>query len=230
MPTLPSLWSIKLHLFGGLFDGVFSAWAKEWSKEHGIKMDFVQPDTANTNLLAFEIRGLRLSIEGNEWANIMHVVLLDIFGLGVQETRCTENIHLHPNVYGLSEYQTVLGSAGDIASKELANPAATFRAVTLVLEHLAGCKGIEVAMEPALLTLRRCNTVTPDEEGNKVTTEVVDSIPDTVTTASQPPSKMVLSKPLSAAMASAEERIFLGKKISKIVMNFHNDFVVSGRY
>lgn len=85
-------------------------------------------------------------------------------------------------------------------------------------------------MELALLTLRRCNTVTPDQGGNKATTEVVNSIPDTVTTAPQPPIKMGLSKPLSAAMASAEERIVLGEKISKIVMNFHNDFVVSGRY
>lgn len=41
-------------------------------------------------------------IVGNEWADIMHVVLLNMFGLGVQETRCTENLYLHPDVYGLS--------------------------------------------------------------------------------------------------------------------------------
>ena len=211
----------KFHLF----DGVFSAWAKEWSKEHGVKVDFVQPDTVNRNLLAFGIRGRQLIIAGNEWADIMHVVLLNIFGLGVQEIRCTGNVYLHPNVYGLSEYQTVHGSADDIAVKGLVNPAATIRAAASILEHQAGCKGIQAAIELVLLSLRRRNKVTLDQGGNLSNTEVIDSILDTVTAAPRPPSKMGISQSLCAGTASAEERVSLGKKTSVIVMDFQTDFV-----
>ena len=177
----------KFHLF----DGVFSAWAKEWSKEYGIKIEYVQPDTANRNLLAFGIRGHQLVIAGNEWADIMHVVLLNMFGQGAQETRCTENVYLHPDVYGLSEYQTVHGSADDIAGKGLVNPAATVRAAASILERNTGCKGIKAALEAALLSLRQGNIVTPDQGGDKSTNEVVDSILDTVTAVPQSHSREV---------------------------------------
>lgn len=211
----------KFHLF----DGVFSAWAEEWSKEHGIKIDFVQPDTANRNLLAYGIRGRQLMIAGNEWADIMHVVLLNIFGQGAQETRCTENVYLHPDVYGLSEYQTVHGSADDIAGKGLVNPTATVRAAASILEHHASCKGIKADVELALLSLRRRNAVTHDQGGNKTTTEVVDSILDTVTAAPQPAINMGLSQPTSVGMACADERASLGKKTAIIILDFQNDFV-----
>lgn len=52
----------KFHLF----DGVFSIWAEEWSRKFGVKLNFVQPDMANRNLLAFGIRGRQLMIAGNE--------------------------------------------------------------------------------------------------------------------------------------------------------------------
>ena len=211
----------KFHLF----DGVFSAWAKEWSEEHGIKIDFVQPDTANRNLLAYGIRGRQLMIAGNEWADIMHVVLLNIFGQGAQETRCTENVYLHPDVYGLSEYQTVHGSADDIAGKGLVNPTATVRAAASILERFAGCKGIKADVELALLSLRRRNAVTQDQGGTKSTMEVVDSILDSVTTAPLPALERGLSQPSYTGIPSAEERVSLGKKTAVIVLDFQNDFV-----
>ena len=40
--------------------------------------------------------------------------LLDRFGAERQESRFTENVHLHPDVAGLVEYQTVHGSADDL--------------------------------------------------------------------------------------------------------------------
>ncbi|KAM0800966.1 isocitrate dehydrogenase [Usnea florida] len=211
----------KFHLF----DGVFSAWAKEWSKEHGIKIAFVQPDTANRNLLAYGIRGRQLMIAGNEWADIMHVVLLNIFGQGAQETRCTENVYLHPDVYGLSEYQTVHGSADDIAGKGLVNPTATVRAAASILERYAGCKGIKADVELALMSLRRRNAVTQDQGGTKSTMEVVDSILDSVTTAPLPTFERGLSQPSCTGIHCAEERVSLGKKTAVIVLDFQNDFV-----
>ncbi|CAF9928813.1 MAG: hypothetical protein ALECFALPRED_004149 [Alectoria fallacina] len=155
----------------------------------------------------------------------MHVVLLNIFGLGVQETRCTENVSLHPDVYDLSEYQTVHGSADDIAGKGLVNPAATIRAAASILEHHAGCKGIQAAIELALLSLRPRNKVTLDQGGDVSTTKVIDSILDTVTAAPRPPSRMRISQSLCTGTASAEERVSLWNKTSVIVMDFQNDFV-----
>lgn len=38
-----------------LFDGIFKFWTKELSEEYDIKIDFIQPDIMNRNLLAFGI-------------------------------------------------------------------------------------------------------------------------------------------------------------------------------
>ena len=184
--------SVSIVYKSHLFDGIFGTWAKDWSEEYNIKIKFVQPATAYRNLLAYGIRGRELIIAGNEWADAMHDILLNIFGLDAQQTRCTENVYLHPDVYGLSEYQNVHGSTDDITSKALGNTAATVRAAALILERHAGCKGIEAAMEVALSSLRRRNMVTPDEEGRTSTTEVVDCILDTMTAACLAPSYLGL--------------------------------------
>ena len=168
----------KFHLF----DGVFSDWAAEWSKEHGIMINFVQPDTANRNLLAHGLQGRQLMIAGNEWADIMHVILLDMFGQGTQEARCTENIYLHTSLHHhLSEYQTVHGSSDDIAGKGIVNPSATLRAAAAILECHGGCKGIEGAMDRTLQSLRLKGLATPDQGGEMLTTAVVDSVLEILT-------------------------------------------------
>ena len=55
----------------------------------------------------------------------MHTILLNIFGQSAQETRCTENVYLHPRQHGLSEFQTAHGSPDDLAGKGADNPSAT---------------------------------------------------------------------------------------------------------
>ena len=151
----------KFHLF----DGVFSAWAKEWSKEHGIKFEFIQLDTVNRNLSAIGHRGRQLAIAGNEWANIMHVKLFWLFDVGDEEARCTENIYLHPQVHGLSKFQTMHGSADDLAGKGTVNPSATLRAAAAILERHGGCKGLEQRMDWALDELECDDRGTPDQWG-----------------------------------------------------------------
>ncbi len=173
----------KFHLF----DGVFSAWAKNWSKEHGLKIEFVQPDTANRNLLAYGLRGRQLMIAGNEWADIMHVILLNMFGQGAQEARCTENIYLHPGLHGLSEFQTVHGSADDIAGKGIVNPSATLRAAAAILERYGGCQGLEKGMDHALEVLQRTYKGTRDQGGSMSTMEVVTRVLDALTESASPP-------------------------------------------
>ena len=211
----------KFHLF----DGVFSIWAEEWSKKFGLKINFVQPDTANRNLLAFGIQGRYLMIAGNEWADIMHVILLSMFGQGAQEARCTENVYLHPDLHGLSEYQTVHGSADDLAGKGVVNPSATLRVAAAILERHAGCKGIEEAMDQTLLTLQRRGALTPDQGGIKSSTEVVDSVLDILTTASSPAGSLDHQQPPSNFLTNDESQLSLGKKTAVLLLDFQNDFV-----
>lgn len=211
----------KFHLF----DGVFSLWAEDWSKKYGIKINLVQPDTANRNILAFGIQGRQLMIAGNEWADIMHVILLNMFGQGAQEARCTENVYLHPELHGLSEYQTVHGSADDIAGKGTVNPSATVRAAAAILERHAGCKGVEEAMDRALLILQRRKAVTPDQGGQMSSTEVVDSILDILAKAKMPANAFNNQHPLTSLVLKDEDRISLGKKTAILVLDFQNDFV-----
>ena len=139
----------KFHLF----DGVMTQWADDWTKQFGVKIQFVQPDTANRNLLKFGIQGKQLIIAGNEWADIMHVMLLQMLGREAQEDQCTENVYLKPGMNGLTEYQTVHGSADDIGGKGIVNPTATIRAAARILSHHQSCDKVLEATERALKLL-----------------------------------------------------------------------------
>ena len=217
--------SVNLVYKFHLFDGVFTIWAEEWSKKFGLKINFVQPDTANRNLLAFGIRGHHLMIAGNEWADIMHVILLNMFGQGAQEARCTENVYLHPELHGLSEYQTVHGSADDLAGKGVVNPSATLRAAAAILERHAGCKGLEEAMDRTLMILRRRGALTPDQGGNKSSIEVVDSVLDILMTVSSPAGALDHEQPTNNPLANNDGRMSLRKRTAVLVLDFQNDFV-----
>ena len=183
----------------------FNARAKEWSKEYGVRIAFVQPDTVSRSILAHGIRGRHVMIAGNEWAENMHAILLDAFGLGPQEPRCIENVYLHPDVYGLSEFQTVHGSADDVVGNGPVNPVHMVRTAASILENHAGCKGIEAAMENALSSLRRRNLVTPEQGRNQ--SEFVDCILDTIRAASLAPTYLGLSATSSGGVASVKEHL-----------------------
>ena len=164
-------------------------------------------------------------IAGNEWADIMHVILLHMFGQGAQEARCTENVYLHPELHGLSEYQTVHGSADELAGKAVVNPSATLRVAAAILERHAGCKGIEEAMDQTLLTLQRRGVLTPDQGGNKSSTQVVDSVLDILTTASSPAGALDHQQPPNNFLTNDESQFILGKKTAVLLLDFQNDFV-----
>ena len=126
-------------------------------------------------------------IAGNEWADIMHVILLNMFGQGAQEARCTENIYLHPELHGLSEFQTVHGSADDIAGKGTINPSATLRAAAAILERYGGCTGLEKDMDHALEVLQQTDKGTRDQGGSMSTMEVVTRVLDALMGPASPP-------------------------------------------
>ncbi|AVH93989.1 MULTISPECIES: isocitrate/isopropylmalate family dehydrogenase [Streptomyces] len=164
----------KFHLL----DGAFDAWVAELSERFGVRIEVFQPDTVNRDLLAHGLPDRTLLIAGNEWADIMHVVLLDRYGSDRQENRCTENVCLDPALRGLVEYQTVHGSADDLAGRNLVNPVATIRAAALVAEHHAGCTGAVAVVEAALAVLAERGVRTPDLGGRHSTSEVVEALLD----------------------------------------------------
>ncbi|MGK4585774.1 isocitrate/isopropylmalate family dehydrogenase [Kitasatospora sp. HPMI-4] len=162
----------KFHLL----DGALDEWVAEISARHGVEVQLFQPDTVNRNLIAHGLSDRTVIIAGNEWADIMHVVLLDRFASERQENRCTENVHLHPDLKGLVEYQTVHGSADDLEGTGTVNPVATVRAAALIAERHAGCSGAVHATERALAAVLEQGISTPDLGGRHSTTAVVDAL------------------------------------------------------
>jgi isocitrate/isopropylmalate dehydrogenase len=162
----------KFHLL----DGAFGAWVAEIADRHGVRVELCQPDTVNRNLIEHGVTGRTLVVAGNEWGDVMHVVLLDRFGGARQEDRCTENVHLHPDVAGLVEYQTVHGSADDLAGTGRVNPTATLRAAAAIAERHTDCPGAVAALEQALHTTRERGVGTPDTGGTHSTDEVVAAV------------------------------------------------------
>jgi len=162
----------KFHLL----DGALDAWVSALADRLGVDIELFQPDTVNRNLITHGLPDRTLLIAGNEWADIMHVMLLDRFGSERQENRCTENVFLSPALAGLAEYQTVHGSADDLAGRDLVNPVATIRAAALVAERHAGRADAVGAVERALRTLHRQGIRTPDLGGRHSTTAVTDAL------------------------------------------------------
>ena len=207
-----------------LFDGVFDAWANEMSKEHGIKVQFIQPDTMNRNLLAFGMTGHQVMVAANEYADIMEVIFLDMFGQGVQETSYSENVYLHKQLNDLSEFQTVHGSADDISGKGIVNPTATIKAAVTILGRYGGCKGVKEALDNTVRKLNRQNVVTPDQGGNTSTSAFLDAILADVLTTLSPARTIELKSSPKTYIASREGLSDMGMRTGLIVMDFQNDF------
>ncbi|QQQ74119.1 isocitrate dehydrogenase [Saccharothrix sp. 6-C] len=159
-----------------LLDGAFDDWVRAAAERHRVRIELNQPDTVNRNLIQHGVPRRTVVVAGNEWGDIMHVVLLDRYGGDKQENRCSENVYLHPELAGLVEYQTVHGSADDLAGRDTVNPVATVRAAAAVVErHCDGAGAIEAA-ERALAAVTARGVLTPDLGGRHSTTAVVDAL------------------------------------------------------
>lgn len=162
----------KFHLL----DGAFDEWVRAAAAHHGVPIGLYQPDTVNRNLVEHGMPNRTVVVAGNEWGDIMHVVLLDRYGGHRQENRCAENVFLHPDVAGLVEYQTVHGSADDLAGRDTVNPVATVRAAAAIVERHAGGAGAVAAVERALAAVSARGVRTRDFGGRHSTTSVVDAL------------------------------------------------------
>lgn len=164
----------KFHLL----DGALDEWVTEIAAQHDVDVRLFQPDTVNRNLIEQGLPPRSVIVAGNEWGDIMHAVLLDRFAAERQESRCTENVYLHPEVSGLVEYQTVHGSADDLEGAGTVNPVATVRAAAAIAERHGGCAGAVRAVERALAAVHSRGVATPDLGGRHSTGEVVDALLD----------------------------------------------------
>lgn len=216
-----------------LFDGVFDVWAQEWSKEHGLQISFVQPDTMNRNILAFGVHGRQLIIAGNEYADIMEVLFIDMFGHGVQETSYSENVYLSPATNHLVEYQTVHGSADDLTGKGIVNPTATLKAAAAILEHHGLCTGIESAMNRAIEAMTQQKVCTPDQGGTATTASYVSAVLHHLANLYSQPTAFSLRERLSTMPEALQTHPpsphlpTLGLKTAFLVIDFQNDFAAS---
>ena len=153
----------------------------------------------------------------------MEVILLDQFDQCVQETAYAENVYLHPQVHGLSEFQTVHGSADALAGKNMVNPTATIKAAAAILERYGGpgCIGVLDMVKDAIQVLRRENSVTPDQGGSMSTSAYVDAV------LHQSCASASRSNGTNAAQVGPppERRLSIGKQTALLVIDFQNDFM-----
>jgi isocitrate/isopropylmalate dehydrogenase len=157
----------KFHLL----DRRFERWIADYSRSRGVPVELYQPDTANRRMGRGLFQGNVVLVGANEWADVMHTELIARFEVGPHEERWSRNVYLAEEVGGLEEYQTVHGSADDIAGQDSVNPTATLLAAAALLERHAGFPDALARMERAL-SLLGPEALTPDRGGSATATEV----------------------------------------------------------
>ena len=149
-PDAETWFVYKHHLFANNFVC--------WISEICPRAVVLQPGMAFAKLSGpREARSSRplLLIAGNEIGDLLQEVFTDQTGLH-RETSCARNVYLHPDVEGLVEYQTVHGSADDLAGQQRVNPLATLRAAAALFDRYLGLAGIRDALEKAIAAGFEC--------------------------------------------------------------------------
>ena len=209
-----------------LFDGLMDTWAKEMSKKYGLRLQFVQPDTMNRNILRSGLKGRQVIIASNEYADIMEVLFMNWLGRAVQETTCSENVYLSPLTDNLQEYQTVHGSADDLVGKGIVNPTATIKAAAAILERHASCSGLEDLIDEAFERLWQQKIATPDQGGSASTAAYVNAVLEMFFNIAE--SHRDLSHRSLGSSAGTNgafsKRIDMGKKTALVIVDFQTDF------
>ncbi|MEO0119636.1 MAG: isocitrate/isopropylmalate family dehydrogenase [candidate division WOR-3 bacterium] len=91
-----------------------------------------------------------LIIMGNEIGDICHELFLYQFTNEKSKTSFSQNIYLNKEIKGLIEYQTVHGSADDIAGKDIVNPIATLKIAGKIGEDVLRVKNFYTLMEKVI--------------------------------------------------------------------------------
>ena len=161
----------KHHLFANVLES--------WTHKLLDRAKIYQPNQA-TDLLLSYLEGNSnadlLLITGNEVGDILHEVLIHTLELGTRNSLCSKNIYLHEDYRGLVEYQTVHGSADDIAGQGLVNPVATLRAAAALVEDQLSHEGFSALMGAAIKSAERAGMIGPDAGGRSSTSEIVEAV------------------------------------------------------
>lgn len=134
----------KHHLFSNIME--------KWIIEFAPTVRLIQPNHMTQMLLDSDKRINKniAIIIGNEIGDILHEVLLYVWGIGKRETSYCKNIYLNKNVEGLIEYQTVHGSADELEGKDKVIPIATLKIAGEIFEEFCNVKGFYSLVERAI--------------------------------------------------------------------------------
>jgi len=159
----------KHHLFANLIE--------TWSRNAFGEAEIYQPNHATDLLFQYfsSVEGKDiLMVTGNETGDILHEVLICHLAIGSRNTLHSKNIYLHPDFKGIIEYQTVHGSADNIAGQGRVNPFATLRALGALVEECLDENSFSSLVENALKKVEQEGIVTPDMGGKSLTHEVTE--------------------------------------------------------
>ena len=151
----------KYHLFNKL---------QRWFRNYE-DVELYQPDSG-LDILMHQSSDV-LVIASNEVGDTLTEYLPLYYRIGNKATMSAKNISLDSKTYGQEIYQTIHGSADNIAGKGIVNPFATIRATTdMFSSHIEH----PIEIENILTMAQEQKYVTPDLGGNKKTSEVIDFV------------------------------------------------------
>jgi len=168
------IWAFyKFHLFANLIE--------KWFYDISNKIKIYQPDSGIDLLIKYIKEPAKypqdiLLLTGNEIGDMLCEFLMHMLNIGNKDVWYSRDVFLLPDLYGLTMYQTIHGSADDIAGKNIINPFATLRAAGDLIEHWFNVENFYSLLENILEELKDKGITTPDLGGTKKTTEVVDYV------------------------------------------------------
>lgn len=166
------IWAIyKYHLFANVIE--------KWFYKIAPEIKIYQPDTGIDLLIKYIKEPLRephnlILVTGNEIGDTLCEFLMFVSGIGNKNTMFSWDVFLCKELYGLTMYQTIHGSADDIKGKNIVNPIATIKATGHLIENFLGIKGLYSVFIKILNKAKNNGILTQDLGGTIKTTEVVD--------------------------------------------------------
>jgi len=159
----------KYHIFGNIIEN--------WVSSIDSEIKLYQPDTGISKLIN-ELQHLQKNtvlIVSNEVGDILYEFLIEHFELGKKNELFTKNYYFLERKT-LQVYQTVHGSADDIAGKGIINPFATIKIAAEILSSSIKDTNIIKIIDNNINKLYQEKIITPDVGGEFSTKFVLDKL------------------------------------------------------
>jgi isocitrate/isopropylmalate dehydrogenase len=150
-------------------DGLFKETAERIVREAGLEFEHFYVDDAARRLVRFP-KSMDVVLSMNLYADILSDLGAETAGgLGLAPSGCFGDD-------GWAYFESVHGSAPDIAGKGIANPTATIRSAAMMLEHM-GLAAAGERLEAAVARVYRDGKVlTPDQGGTARTRDMAQAV------------------------------------------------------